>query len=193
MINSISGTLSSIGDNYVVIQVSGIGLRVNVAQSTIVEAGTEGDLLMLHTTLLIRDDAPVLYGFPTAEGKRLFDLLQDVSGVGPRLSLDMLDAMSPDEAAMAIVSGDLDRLSGVKGIGARTAGRIVVDLQSKLQKDWEASPSGIGVAHGDLIAALQALGYSRAEVQEAVAGVGDLENSPLEEQLRQALQSLVRE
>ena len=193
MINSISGTLSSIGDNYVVIQVSGIGLRVNVAQSTIVEAGTEGDLLMLHTTLLIRDDAPVLYGFPTAEGKRLFDLLQDVSGVGPRLSLDMLDAMSPDEAAMAIVSGDLDRLSGGNGIGARTAGRIVVDLQSKLQKDWEASPSGIGGAHGDLIAALQALGYSRAEVQEAVAGVGDLENSPLEEQLRQALQSLVRE
>ena len=80
--------------------------------------------------------------------------------MGPRLALDVLDALTPDDAAVAIVSGNADLLSSVKGIGKRTAGRIVIDLQSKLQKEWEAAAVGTMGPNGEVIAALQALGYS---------------------------------
>ena len=192
MISSVKGVIQSIGDTYVVVQVGGIGVQVHVPGSVTETIGREGDPAELHTTLLIRNDAPILYGFPTPGGKRLFDLLQEVSGVGPRLALDILDAMNPDDAAVAIVSGNADLLSSVKGIGKRTAGRIVIDLQSKLQKEWEAAAVGTMGPNGEVVAALQALGYSPAEVQQAVSALEDTE-APLEEQVRQALQRLVRE
>ena len=192
MISSVKGAIQSIGDKYVVIQVAGIGVQVYVPGSVTETIGREGDSVVLHTTLLIRNDVPILYGFPAPGGKRLFDLLQEVSGVGPRLALDILDAMTPDDAAVAIVSGNADLLSSVKGIGKRTAGRIVIDLQSKLQKEWEAAAVGTMGPNGEVMAALQALGYSPAEVQQAVTDLGDTE-IPLEEQVRQALQRLARE
>ena len=136
---------------------------------------------------------PTLYGFPVPEGKRLFDLLMGVSGIGPRLALELLAAMTPDDAAVAIVSGNTDLLSSVQGIGKRTAGRIVVDLQAKLQREWESAAVGVGDAHDEVAAALQALGYSAAEVRQAVSSLGDVDDASLEERVRLALQSLARE
>ena len=193
MIASVHGVLESVGDDHVVVRVAGIGLLVYVPAPVAETLGVAGDQVSLYTTFLIRDDVPTLYGFPVPEGKRLFDLLMGVSGIGPRFALDLLAAMTPDDAAVAIVSGNADLLSSVPGIGKRTAGRIVVDLQAKLQREWESAAVGMGDAHGEVAVALQALGYSIAEAQQAVSSLGDVGDASLEEQVRLALQSLARE
>ena len=193
MIASVHGVLDSIGDDHVVVRVAGIGLLVYVPTPVAETLGVAGDRVSLYTTFLVRDDVPTLYGFPAPEGKRLFDLLMGVSGIGPRLALELLAAMPPDDAAVAIVSGNTDLLSSVPGIGKRTAGRIVVDLQAKLQREWESAAVGVGDAQGEVAAALQALGYSAAEVRQAVSSLGDVEDASLEERVRLALQSLARE
>jgi len=192
MIASVHGVLESIGDGHVVLRVAGIGLLVYVPTPVAETLGVAGDRISLYTTFLIRDDVPTLYGFPVPEGKRLFDLLMGVSGIGPRLALELLAAMTPDDAAVAIVSGNTDLLSSVPGIGKRTAGRIVVDLQAKLQREWESTAVGVGDAQGEVAVALQALGYSAAEVQQAVSSLGDVGDTSLEERVRLALQSLAR-
>jgi len=193
MIASIYGTLESLGNDHVVIRVAGIGLQVYVPGGVIGTLGVVGQQVTLHTTLLIRDDALMMFGFPTLEGKRLFDLLLGASGVGPRLALELLAAMTPDEVALAIVAGNTDLLSSVPGIGKRTAGRIVVDLQAKLQREWEAAVIGAMTLNDDVATALLALGYSAAEVQKAVSTLEDLAELPLEEQVRRALQRLAVE
>jgi Holliday junction DNA helicase RuvA len=193
MIASVQGVLESIGDGHVVLRVAGIGLLVYVPTPVAETLGVAGDRISLYTTFLIRDDVPTLYGFPVPEGKRLFDLLMGVSGIGPRLALELLAVMTPDDAAEVIVSGNTDLLSSVPGIGKRTAGRIVVDLQAKLQREWESVAVGGGDAQGEVAVALQALGYSAAEVQQAVSSLGDVGDTSLEERVRLALQSLARE
>lgn len=193
MIAFVHGTLESIGDDHLVVRVAGVGLQVYVPASVPETAGVVGDEVTLYTTLIVRDEALTLFGFPTPEGKRLFDLLLEVSGVGPRHALGLLSAMTPNEAAVAIVAGNADALSAAPGIGKRTAARIVVDLQAKLQRKWEAAAIGAWDAHEEVAAALQALGYSAAEVQKAVSALGDVAQLPLEEQVRLALRQLARE
>ena len=193
MISSLRGILESLGNDHVVVQVAGVGLRVYVPASVPETLGVPGEPVTLYTVLLIREEVPTLYGFPSAEGKRLFELLLGVSGVGPKIAMALLSAMKPDDAAVAIVSGNADLLSSVPGIGKRTAGRIIVDLQAKLQREWEAAAIGARGAHDDVAAALQALGYSAAEVQKAVATLEDAADLSLEEQVRRALQQLAKE
>ncbi len=194
MITSVHGTLESIGADHVVVRVGGIGLQVYVPGPVTETLGVVGQQVTLHTTFLLRDEVPMLFGFPTTQGKRLFDLLLGVSGVGPRLALGILSAFTPDEAAIAIASGNTDALSSVRGIGKRTAARVVVDLQARLQREWEAAaPAAAGDSHGDVAAALQALGYSAPEVRKAIAALGDEAGLSLEEQVRHALQQLAKE
>ena len=193
MIASVQGTIESIGDDHVVVRVAGVGLQVYVPGAATETLGTVGQQVTLHTTLIVRDEALTLFGFPNSEGKRLFDLLMGVSGVGPRYALGLLSAMTPNDVAVAIVSGNTDALSAAPGIGKRTAGRIVVDLQAKLQREWEAVAVGAWDAHTDVAAALQALGYSAAEVQKTLSALGDVAELSLEEQVRLALQQLAGE
>ncbi|MBI4339618.1 MAG: Holliday junction branch migration protein RuvA [Chloroflexi bacterium] len=193
MIAFLRGILVSLGNDHAVVAVGGVGFQVSVPASVAETLGAVGQEVTLHTTLLVRDEEPSLYGFPTPQGKRLFDALLAVSGVGPRLALAILSAFSPDEAAVAIVSGNADLLSSVRGVGKRTAGRIVLDLQARLQKEWEAEGVTPMDANADVMAALQALGYSVGEAQRAAASLKDVAGLPLEEQVRQALQGLARE
>lgn len=182
------------GADHVVVRVGGIGLQVYVPGPVTETLGAVGQQVTLYTIFLLRDEVPMLFGFPTLQGKRLFDLLLGVSGVGPRLAMGILSAFAPDEAAIAIASGNTDALSSVRGIGKRTAARVVVDLQAKLQKEWEAAaPAAAGDTHGDVAAALQALGYSTPEVRKAIAALGDEAGLSLEEQVRHALQQLAKE
>ncbi len=193
MIASLRGVVQAIGDDHVVVNVGGVGFMVFVPASATETIGSVGDVVTLHTTLLVRDESPLLYGFPTPQGKRLFDALLGVSGVGPKLALAVLSTFSPDDAAVAIVSGNADLLSSVRGVGKRTAGRIVIDLQAKLQREWEAAGAATSGVSSDVSAALLALGYSAAEVQRALGALRDAGALPLEEQVRLALQSLARE
>lgn len=190
MIASVQGVLQSIGPDHVVVQVGGVGLQVQVPSSALDSLGPVGSQVTLETFLVIRDDAVTLYGFPTPEEKRLFELLVGVNGVGPKLALSALSVMSVGDAAAAIVSANVDALAKVPGIGRRTAGRIVLDLQSRMEQEWGMPVAIVQQAHGDLAAALGALGYSPSEIHSAVAELGDLSELSLEEQVRQALQRL---
>ncbi len=194
MIAFIHGTLESVGSDWVVLRVGGIGLQVHVPVSVAESLGAVGQSVTLHTSLLVRDEIPMLFGFPTPQGKRLFDLLLGVSGVGPRYALSVLSAMTPDEAAVAIASGNSDALTAARGIGKRTAARIVVDLQARLTREWEATAAGgVQEARDEVAAALQALGYSAAEVRKALTVAGDLGGLSLEERVRRVLQRLAKE
>ena len=190
MIASVQGVLQSIGLDHVVVQVGGVGLQVQVASSALDSLGPVGSQVALQTFLVIRDDAVTLYGFPTSEEKRLFELLVGVNGVGPKLALSALSVMNAEEAAVAIVSGNVDALARVPGIGRRTAGRIVLDLQGRMEQEWGMPVAVAQQAHGELAAALGALGYSPSEIHSAVAELGDLSELSLEEQVRQALRRL---
>ena len=190
MIASVRGTLEHVGPDHVVVQVGGIGLQVQVPSSALASLGQVGSQVTLYTMLVFRDDAVSLYGFPTPEGKRFFELLIGVSGVGPRLALNALAVMSVEDAAVAIASGDADALSKVPGIGRRTAGRIILDLQGRLEQEFGVPIAVAQQVHGELTAALVALGYSASEVHSVVAGLGDLSGLSLEEQVRRALQGL---
>jgi len=190
MIASVQGVLQSIGPDHVVVQVGGVGLQVQVPSSALDSLGPVGSQVTLETFLVIRDDAVTLYGFPTSEEKRLFELLVGVNGVGPKLALSALSVMSVGDAAAAIVSANVDALAKVPGIGRRTAGRIVLDLQSRMEQEWGMPVAIVQQAHGELAAALGALGYSASEIHSAVAELGDLSELSLEEQIRQALQRL---
>lgn len=190
MIASIRGTLQSIGVDHVVVNVGGIGIQVYVPYSTLNSLGDLGSEVNLRTFLVVRDDAISLFGFRTLEERRLFELLVGVNGVGPRLALSVLSIMSAEETASSIVTGNIDALVSVPGIGRRTAGRIVLELQNRMEKEWGMTIIAAQQSHGELAVALGALGYSTSEIQSAIARLGDVSNLTLEDQVRNALQSL---
>lgn len=190
MISSVEGILESIGADRVVIKVGGVGLQLQVPASALDSLGSLGSEVTLQTFLVIRDEAVTLYGFPTSKEKGLFELLVGVNGVGPKLALSALSVMSAEDAALAIVSGNLDALAKIPGVGRRTAGRIVLDLQSRMEREWGMPIAVAQQSHGELPAALGSLGYSAGEIRVAMADLGDLSEFSLEEQLRQALQRL---
>ncbi|MCZ6614246.1 MAG: Holliday junction branch migration protein RuvA [Chloroflexi bacterium] len=190
MIASVHGILEYVGPDHVVVQVGGVGLQVQVPSSAPDSLGEVGSQVSLYTSLILKDDALALYGFPTPEDKRLFELLIGVSGVGPKLALSLLSVMTAGDAAVAIVSSNADLLEKVPGVGKRTAGRIILDLQARLEQEWGVPIAVAQQAHGDLATALGALGYSASEIHKVVADLGGLSGMTLEEQVRRALQRL---
>ena len=190
MIASIHGKLETLGTDCAVINVNGIGLRVYMPTSTLSTLGTINEDVRLHTHLILREDGASLYGFGTAEELELFQVLISVSGLGPRLGLAVLSAMSVEQASMAIASGSTDLLKTVSGIGKRMAERIVVELKDKISAGLVSAPvSEIGRDSADVLAALTSLGYSVAEASRAISNLPPDEHS-LEEKITLALQYL---
>jgi Holliday junction DNA helicase RuvA len=143
----------------------------------------------LYTDLRIRDEQPVLFGFPSAASLELFALLTGVSGVGPRLALALLSTLGAPGLRQAIASGDMAALASAPGVGGRTAGRIILELKGKVEEqDIDVIPMASDDAQ--VIAALAALGYSTNEARRAVS---TLEKDPvltLEDRIRLALQKI---
>jgi Holliday junction DNA helicase RuvA len=189
MITAIRGILETTSSDWVQVQVGGVSLQVYVPASTIGEIGPTGSTIHLHTHLAVKDDAFTLYGFASAEGLRIFQLLLGVSGIGPRLALALLSALGPYNLAAAIGSGDEAALYQVSGVGKKTAGRIVLELGERLQKEGMPVSDG-GVPDSETVSALMALGYSTQEARNALR-ISDLPpDASMEERLRQALQRL---
>lgn len=189
MIAAVRGILEATGPDWVQVQVSGISLRLSVPGSSISEIGPVGERVHLHTQLIVREDGFTLYGFPSQEGLRMFQLVQGVTGIGPRLALSLLSTLGPYNLASAIASGDEAALTHVPGVGKKTAARIVLELGERLQK--EGVPlTQTGPGDGDLVAALMALGYSAQESRQALAGLDMSPDAPMEERLRQALRRI---
>ena len=195
MISSVQGIVEAADDESVIINVGGVGLRLFVPASALADLHAAiGEQARLHTHLVVREDSLTLYGFATTEERRLFDLLQQVSGIGPKLALKMLSALSPQALVSAIVQEDATALLRVPGIGRKTAARLSLELKGALEKEWLVSPGAPAASpvDTDAVAALAALGYSPAEARSALAKASAPANATLEEKIEQALRQVGR-
>ncbi len=188
MIVGIQGILEATGPDWVHLRIGGVTLRVSVPAAAISELGPTGSQAHLFTHLRIRDDQPVLYGFPDSPALELFQVLLGVSGVGPRMSLALISSLGVAGVQQAIAGGDVGALSTVTGVGRRTAGRLVLELKGKLEAASPIAAARSPASDTEVIAALTALGYSANEARQAV---NDLDRSPdltVEDRIRLALQ-----
>ncbi len=189
MIASLHGALEWRGSDGAVVRVGGVGFRVYMPTSTLSALGDIGDEVDLHTHLHFREDNVALYGFASAEELGLFQDLISTSGVGPKLALAILSAMNAEQLTVAIASGDIGLLSQIPGVGKKTAGRLVLELKSKLERGWIGLPAlPLAQDKADVVAALTSLGYSAAEASRAAASLPDSPELSLEEKVKLALQ-----
>ncbi|HUG14024.1 MAG TPA: Holliday junction branch migration protein RuvA [Thermomicrobiales bacterium] len=184
------GTIATIESNAVVIDLH--GFRVRVSTSTRVLAGLGGinDPIELVTHLVVREDALALYGFVDAGDLDLFLLLLGVTGVGPRVALNVLSFGDQSMVLDAIANGDAKLLAKIPGIGQRTAERIVLDLRGKLPEGVAAGTSPRDEPDRDAIEALEALGYTSIEARNALSAVQHRSGMTVEERVFAALQRL---
>jgi len=188
VIASLKGTLQSLAGDGAVVDVHGIGFRVYMPTSTMSTLGAIGDEVELNTHLHLREDNATLYGFATPEECGLFQTLILVSGLGPKLALAMLSAMSVEKLAMAIASGGADLLSEIPGIGKKTANRIILELKEKVAAGWLTTPPPeFAEENAEVLAALTSLGYSVREASHAVTALPTDPTLSLEEKIRLAL------
>ncbi len=179
MITFLEGTLVEALPTQVVIGVHGVGYHVNIPLSSYDKLPAVGASIKILTHLAVREDAHVLYGFMTSAERDLFRLLVNhVSGIGPKTALDVLSGMSVTNFKAAVVNGDTGLLAKTKGIGKKTAERIVVELKDKVgvAAAWEAAsathaPTPEDVHLNDAVLALIALGYKQVEAHKVVKQV----------------------
>ena len=192
MITGVRGVLETKGADWVQVRIGGsVTLQIFVPPSTTEDLGAVGGEVHLHTHLYIRDDEAVLYGFSTPEALRVFQLLNSVGGVGPRMSLGLISSLGSQGVVTAVATGDVETLCRAPGVGRKSAGRMVLELSGKLEKELADAPAlAGGTEDGDVLSALMALGYSVAESRRAVASMGDAGGLEVEEKIRRALQHL---
>ena len=191
MIVALEGMMESRGLDSAVIKVGPLSLQVHIPGSTLNQLGAVGDKVYLHTHLYLREDNVALYGFASAEELALFQNLISVSGIGPKVALGLLSTLSPEQLASAIVSGNVDLLSQAPGLGKKMAGRIVLELKSKLESQWEGTTAPVlAQEDADVVAALTNLGYSLKEATQAVSSLPDSRELGLEERVKLALRQL---
>ena len=188
MIASLHGRLESMSGDGVVLNVGGIGFQVYLPTSTLSSLGNIGEEVSLHTHLHLREDSVTLYGFASADELRLFQTLLSVSGLGPRLALAMLSAMSLEQLTMAVATGSTDLLTSIPGIGKKVADRLVLELKDKVAAGWVTTPAAqLAEENTDVLTALVSLGYSASEASRAVASLPVSSELSLEEKIKQAL------
>ncbi len=193
MIAAVEGTLVRKGTNTVTVKAGPISLQINVPGSVINKLGHTGSTVTLHTHLYVREDIIALYGFSTGQELALFEQLITVSGIGPKVALALLTALSADQIAAGIIGGNADLLSQVPGIGKKTAARVILDLKGKLEKGWEGEAiSAVTDSDSDALAALTGLGYSIREAAQALSAVVQKEDMTVEDRVRLALQQLAK-
>jgi Holliday junction DNA helicase RuvA len=199
MIAYLRGQLIDKGTDHVVIDVHGVGYRVTVSQTSMAQMPEIGAQAQLRIHTHVREDALSLFGFSSAEEEELFHHLTAVSGVGPRLGINILSGMQPQELAYAIAHNELARLTKIGGVGKKTAERLVVELADKLKgstlllKRVGPAPAGRTKAGVDeLVSALTNLGYRPAEAERAASAAREAQpGADLEVLLRTALQLIL--
>ncbi len=188
MISSLQGKLESLGGDWAIVNVGGIGFQVYMPTSTLSTLGAVGDEVKLYTHLHLREDNVTLYGFASADELSLFQTLIGVSGLGPKLAIAMLSAMNVERLTMAIATGSTDLLTAIPGIGKKMAQRVVLELKEKIGAGWVTTPAAELVQeNAEVVSALTSLGYSAAEATRAVATLPPSSDLSLEEKIKLAL------
>jgi len=171
MIRSITGTLEFIGPDWVLVRTGGFGLKIIVPTIVPTALGALESQIKLHTHMAVRDDGISLYGFLSTDSLKLFELLLNVSGVGPRHALGLLSAFEPSVLVQAITTDDIPMLSSAPGIGKKTAARIILEVRQTLEDTWQITHVPNSRTDGDVLAALIALGYTGIEARAAMASI----------------------
>ncbi len=192
MIGRLTGTLLEKNPPQILLDVQGVGYEVDVPMSTFYNLPDLGARVTLHTHLVVREDAHLVYGFLTENERRAFRLLTRISGIGAKMALAVLSGLSVAELAQAVTMQESGRLTKIPGIGKKTAERILLEMKDKLGADL-TSASGVhraAPASADVLHALLALGYSD---KEAVAAVKELpEGVAVADGIRHALKRLAK-
>jgi Holliday junction DNA helicase RuvA len=193
MIAGVRGTLEAQGTDWVILAVGGFSVRVYAPLGTITRLPGLGQTVHLVTHLYVREDQIALYGFATPDELGFFEQLLGVSGVGPRLGLQILSAASIDTLRNAIASESVESLTRIPGIGKKLAGRLILELRGKLAPPSDgAATARISTPEADVIDALVGLGYSAAEAQAALRALPSDPDLALEDRIRLALQYFAR-
>ena len=189
MIDAISGRVARRGADYMVIDTGAIAYRVFCPTRTLTNY-QERDEILIYTHLSLHDDEIKLYGFSSLQERKMFRALLPVSKIGPRLALQLLCSLSPQEFMQAVEKGDIDRLSQVKGIGRKTAQRILVELRGRLGTALETALP-LSEKEKTALKALtsKSLGFSATEARRAVEALRG-EDLPVEELVRRAIQTI---
>ncbi len=189
MIATLRGEVSQIEENALIVEVGGVGLRVFVP-APLRGRLKAGEVILLYTHLIVREDALILYGFESQPDRELFNILLGVDGVGPKVALSVLSTLTLDAVQHAVFTEEPDILSRVPGVGRKTSQKIILYLHDKLKPtDALAKIAALSDKDSEVLAALTSLGYSVVEAQTAIQSLPKDAPDDVEERLRLALQN----
>ncbi len=204
MLAYIKGNLEMKMTGYVVIDVGGLGYKIFMSDKGIEKLGNIGEKVKVHTFYKVREDDISIYGFNTLEELKMFELLISVSGVGAKTALTMLAVCEPSDFALAVISEDVSTLTGIPGIGPKSAKRIILELKDKITKEQQIESINnqinrqsnennilqdailINNKKSEAVAALQVLGYNKKEIEKVINTL-DKNNLSTEELIKKAL------
>jgi Holliday junction DNA helicase RuvA len=201
VIGRLKGNLAEKQPPHLILDVNGVGYEVEVPMTTLYRLPSVGQPVILHTHLVVREDAHLLYGFAEKRERELFRELIRLNGVGPKLALALMSGLEVDELVRCVQAQDTSTLVKIPGVGKKTAERLLVELKDRF-KAWETMPSiaplvvepraGVAVssAESDAVSALISLGFKPQEASKAVAAVQE-EGLSSEELIRRALKGMV--
>ncbi|MCY1537681.1 Holliday junction ATP-dependent DNA helicase RuvA [compost metagenome] len=201
MIGRLRGTLAEKQPPHLILDVNGLGYELEVPMTTLYRLPAVGELLTLHTHLVVREDAHLLYGFFEKRERQLFRELIRLNGVGPKLALALMSGLEVDELVRCVQAQDTSVLVKIPGVGKKTAERLLVELKDRF-KAWEAvpgmatlvvEPRGAGAvphAENDAVSALISLGYKPQEASRAVSAIKQ-DGLSSEDMIRRALKGMV--
>jgi len=179
MFAHLNGKLIEKNPTNIVVECNGVGYFVLISLNTFTAIGS-GESIKIFTKLIVREDAQILYGFATVEERSMFEHLISVSGIGPNTAMIMLSSLAPEEIAHAIQVEDVRTIQGIKGIGAKTAQRVIIDLKDKMLK-LSFSSENIFTQNNtnrfDALTALVSLGFDKKSAEKAIEKVSSGEES----------------
>ena len=201
MIGRLQGILLTKQPPQLLLDVNGVGYEVDAPMSTFYQLPNTGETVVLHTHLVVREDAQLLYGFYSESERQLFRSLIKINGVGPKLALTILSGISFEEFTRCVMDDDAKALTALPGVGKKTAERLIIELRDKIGKELEAVlPSASGTTPSmqhmdnpvsDAVSALVSLGYKAQEASRMVRSI-ESEGLTTEEIIRESLQGLVK-
>ncbi|MCR4612216.1 MAG: Holliday junction branch migration protein RuvA [Lachnospiraceae bacterium] len=197
MIAFLNGVIDSIDEDYVYIDCAGVGYRVMMPSFDLAGVGEIGDTVKIYTYFNVKENEMSLYGFESAQGKELFEMLISVNGIGPKNAIAILSELTTDRLYTALATGDVKAISSAKGVGKKIAERAILELGSKIDNDKIVSPESISNANAeisyksDIIMALESLGYNKTEANEAVRNANYTDGMTEEEFLKECLKTMI--
>lgn len=193
MYEYIKGTLEELSPAEAVVECHGIGFRLQISLNTYDRLQGQKDV-RIYVYHHIREDEETLYGFCDKEERRIFTLLIGVSGIGPNTARMVLSSLTADEVSTAVISGDVNRIKGVKGIGLKTAQKVIIELKDKISKggaELDLSGGIVGANTSEACSALVMLGFTKNAVEKIVASIVKKEPGlSLEDIIKKALKML---